>query len=90
MCVWVVVGCVCGMFCGCVSCEFVLHAWGCLMMCVWLGGVGIVEFWYCFAYFGHGCFVCCQFGVRVVYVWCLCGELLVWMGVSWVVLVVCI
>ena len=28
--------------------------------------------------------------VRVVYVWCMCGVLLVWMGVSWVVFVVCI
>ena len=28
--------------------------------------------------------------VGVVYVWCMCGELLVWMDVSWVVLVVCI
>ena len=29
-------------------------------------------------------------GVRVVYGWCMCGVLLVWMDVSWAVLVVCI
>ena len=29
-----------------------------------------------------------MFGVRVVYAWCMCGVLLVWVDVSWAVFVV--
>ena len=43
-------------------------------MCVWLCVVGIVEFWYCVAYFGHGsCIlsVWCEGCICLVYVWCV-------------------
>ena len=42
----------------------------------------------CVACFGHGSVVFCMIEVRVVHVRCMCGVLLVWVGVSWDVFVV--